>query len=251
MFHQCLWRHFLPIKEFKEFAKAIYPADNCEIVSYPGLDPFVDKKNILTDIKAANWNKSRSMKVIWAPHHTIEKSVDGPFFSTFLIYAKIMYGLACQAENLQICFKPHPALKKKLYNHEEWGRERTDEYYSRWANAINGNINESIYHDFFLSADAMVLDSVSFISEFCSLKKPLCFLIRPDKMDYSNYFNEVGNKIFKEIPKAKSWEEIMAFLNNLANGSDKKMEFSIDFNLSSDESGKKIVKSIEIILDNK
>jgi uncharacterized protein YlaN (UPF0358 family) len=61
----------------------------------------------------------------------------------------------------------------------------------------------------------------------------------------------VGNKIFKEIPKAKSWEEIMAFLNNLANGSDKKMEFSIDLNLSSDESGKKIVKSIEIILDNK
>lgn len=244
LFHQCLWKHYLPLQEFKRSAKLIYNADNCEVIPYPGLDPFVDILNILTDRWAANWKDCQALRIIWAPHHTIDEIADGPYFSTFLTYAESMYNLALHNKALQICFKPHPALKSKLYNHVEWGRERTDKYYSRWEDLTNGFLHESIYHDLFLTADAMILDSVSFISEFSSLKKPICFLTRLDKGDYSRYFNEFGNKVFSVISKAGSWAELMEFINRAESVINETSVNLKGINLSAEVAGKIISKRI-------
>lgn len=249
LFHQCLWKHYLPNEEFKKFAQSIYQAYNCEVFSYPGFDPFLDKNNLLIDFDAPKWNDSGGLRVIWAPHHTIEGGTSGPFFSTFLIYAKQMSELVCQSGNLQICFKPHPGLKKKLYNHDEWGCKKTDEYYSFWQNATNGFLHESIYHDLFLTADAIILDSVSFITEFSSLGKPTCFLTRFDKGDYTNYFNKVGYNAYRTIYKAGTWEELINFLNGIANFGNEENNYS-NVNLPEDIGGKKIVDGIRKILSN-
>lgn len=216
IFHQCLWRHYLPNDEFKEFAKTIYPANNCVVTGYSGLDPFINHTLILCDKDNPTWNNTERLKVIWAPHHSIEKGNHWPFFSTFLAYADQMLYLAEKSEKFEICLKPHPALKQKLYKHAEWGPEKTDRYYSNWVNASNCHLHESTYHDLFLTADAMILDSVSFLSEFSFLKKPICFLTREDKGTYEKYFNSVGYRIFKLVDKAKSWNEINHFLNNIA-----------------------------------
>ena len=114
LFHQCLWRHYLPIKSFINLAKTIYPANNCKVVSYSGLDPYIDKKYLIIDKNIKTWKHHDKKKIIWAPHHSIEEGSNWPLFSTFLIYfEKMLNLLEDETNNLEICFKPHPSLKKK------------------------------------------------------------------------------------------------------------------------------------------
>ena len=120
-------------------------------------------------------------------------------------------------EELEICFKPHPGLKEKLYQHANWGKDKTEQYYNYWKNAKNGILHESIYHDNFLNADAMLLDSVSFITEFAFIEKPICFLTRNDKGDYRNFMNNAGLIVFDSIQKASSWEEAENFIDQIQN----------------------------------
>lgn len=213
--HQCLTRHYVPFKQFQEFAETLYPAKNCIVVGYPGLDPFIDKKFILKERNFNIWYQKEKIKVIWAPHHSIEEGDNWPFFSTFIRYAKQMLEFALHSNEFEICFKPHPFLKQKLYDHDLWGKDETDKYYFKWARSDNCILNEFSYHHLFLTADAMILDSVSFMTEFLFLKKPMCFLTRHDKGDYVKYLNKVGIDIFNSIDKARSWSEIELFLNDL------------------------------------
>ena len=215
LFHQCLWSHFLPCQDFYDIANQIYPAKNCHVKGYPGLDPFTDHELILKDKKSPEWGQNKNLKIIWAPHHSIEDGSGWPFFSTFLLYAQNMLNLLNQSNSkYEICFKPHPALKSKLFAHPAWGENKTIDYYEKWKISPNGHLHESIYHDLFLTADVMILDSVSFITEFASLKKPLCFLTRQDKGDYSKFFNLVGRNTFHKIDKADSWKSILSFIGN-------------------------------------
>lgn len=215
LFYQCLWVHYLPIKKFLDTAKEIYPAKNCKILGYPGLDPFINKSSIIIDQSIKKWTGKKT-KFIWAPHHTIEEDDDRPFFSTFLIYAQKMLELLNDTEDkIEICFKPHPGLKEKLYKHLSWGKYKTDEYYNNWSKSKNGILHESIYHDVFMSADAMLLDSISFMTEFSFIEKPICFLTRYKKQDYDKYFNNVGITIFNSLQKASSWNEIKNFVDQV------------------------------------
>ena len=120
-------------------------------------------------------------------------------------------------DELEICFKPHPALKQKLYDHSDWGKIKTDEYYERWLNTKNGILHESIYHDTFVLADAMILDSVGFMTEFSFLEKPICFLTRKDKGNYGKFLNKSGLIIFGTLQKASSWDEIINFIDQIRN----------------------------------
>ena len=38
-----------------------------------------------------------------------------------------------------MAFKPHPLLKERLYQHLEWGLERTNTYFERWNELNNGS----------------------------------------------------------------------------------------------------------------
>ena len=77
-----------------------------------------------------------------------------------------------------IAFKPHPILKPKLYKHALWGKERTDAYYHCWETMENTQLEMSDYIDLFMTSDAMIFDSVSFMTEYLYTKKPALFLCR-------------------------------------------------------------------------
>ena len=78
----------------------------------------------------------REKRIIWAPHHTIPTAPNLLEYSTFLDVAEIMLEIAEEyKEELQIAFKPHPFLLKKLYN--IWGKEQTHAYYGKWAQLGN------------------------------------------------------------------------------------------------------------------
>lgn len=206
-FHQFLWKQFLPFKDNIEIAKKNYDAKNVLITDYPGCDEFKINKSSETV-----WKNMNNKKVIWAPHHTIDFYNKKNYFSTFLDINQKMIDLSIKYQNsIDFCFKPHPGLKEKLFLHDQWGKEKTNNYFNFWKNSSNTILSESNYQNLFIESDALILDSVSFTAEYLYLDKPLCFLTKLN-FDYNSSLNIIGVKIFNEIKKAYNIYEIIEFL---------------------------------------
>ena len=54
-------------------------------------------------------------------------------------------------DKVQIAFKPHPLLKEKLI--KLWGAQATDDYYRKWDNLPNGQLETGDYVDLFKTSD--------------------------------------------------------------------------------------------------
>ena len=209
LFHKILWKQFLPFKDNLDIVKKYYDGNNVVITDYLGCDFFKLKKN-----SKKIWKNENNKKVIWAPHHTIDFANRKNYFSTFLNFAQNMIDLSVKYKNsIDFCFKPHPALKEKLYNHNAWGLNKTNNYYKFWEHSDNTIISESTYHDLFIESDSLILDSVSFTAEYLYLEKPYCFLTK-DYFDYSESLNIIGKKIFDIINKANNINSLEKFIDN-------------------------------------
>ncbi|WP_440927719.1 CDP-glycerol glycerophosphotransferase family protein [Candidatus Pelagibacter sp.] len=209
LFHKLLWKQFLPFKENLKIVKNSYDAKNVLISDYIGCDYFKINSN-----SHIIWKNKFHKKIILAPHHTIEHDNKKNYFSTFLKLSKDFINLSIKYKNMiDFCFKPHPALKEKLYAHKDWGYHKTDDYYNFWNNGSNTILSEVDYHDLFVQSDALILDSVSFTAEYLYLNKPYCFLIK-DNFDYNSSLNVIGQKIFKIIKKSNNINSIEKFIND-------------------------------------
>lgn len=220
------WRFFLESSISQKIAKkhSYVRAKNTIVSGYPGLDVFFDKDYCPVNV----WKHTQPIKLIWAPHHTIGNlSEEAITFSTFLQYSDYMLEIAKKyKDQLQIAFKPHPILKPKLYKHSLWGKERTDTYYHYWETMENTQLEMSDYIDLFMTSDAMVFDSVSFITEYLYTKKPALFLCREG---IERQLNEMGRISWNVHYKAKSKEDIESFINLLLGGSDPLQEYRKNF----------------------
>lgn len=186
---------------------------NSFVTGYPGLDSLMYPDNKRPDNV---WkNEDTGMKrIIWAPHHSIETE-DTPFnYSSFLQYCNLMLELASKYED-KICFsfKPHPILKAKLKALPDWGEERTEKYYSMWESMPNCQLNENDYTNLFLSSDAMIHDSGSFLVEYISCNKPSLYLVRSPKV--LTGFSKLGDLIVDCHYKACSKIEIIRFIEDV------------------------------------
>jgi CDP-glycerol glycerophosphotransferase (TagB/SpsB family) len=183
---------------------------NVIVTGYPGIDLFFDKEYKPKD----SWKiKDRKVKrIIWAPHHTLygDKTFSG--YSNFRNLYQVMIDIAHEFQDeIQIVFNPHPVLKPKLYLEPDWGKEKTDNYYEQWNNLINGQLNEYGYADLFLTSDAMILDCVSFLTEYLCVNKPSLYLMRdPNLMDR---FNEFGKMAIKFHYHGIDADDIRNFIN--------------------------------------
>ena len=118
-------------------------------------------------------------RVIWAPHHSFENQKPYAKLCAFFDLYDFMLELAEEyRDTIQFAFKPHPMLKPRLYH--LWGKRRTDEYYRKWADGANTQFEDGEYFDLFLTSDAMILDSVSFIPEYSATGKPAFFTYGKD-----------------------------------------------------------------------
>lgn len=215
-FHQKVWRYYVECNENLEEIKNYYSAKNCVVTGYPTADLFASTRATGKDWKL----KDKQLKrVIWAPHHTIEGQTGWIQFSTFLLYCDFMMKLAEEyQETVQFVFKPHPLLKPALYDHPDWGKQRTDAYFDQWANGNNTAFVNGDYIDLFKSSDAMIHDCGSFIIEYLYAQKPVMILGNFDRISQSN---EVGKKAYACHYEGKSEADIRAFLDNVViNGKD-------------------------------
>lgn len=212
-----VWRYYVESPLHLGYVKdhSYNKGQNCVITGYPGVEEFMDKNYM---IKVNPWKiKARNVKrIIWAPHHTIEnKGIIR--FSTFLRYADYMLDLAkCFNEQAQFAFKPHPVLKDKLYKY--WGKEKTDSYYKQWESQPNTILAEGEYLDLFLTSDAMIHDSGSFLIEYLYVRKPVMRLMNGDNIEIT--LNSFAKKCLDVYYKGFNEEDIEKFINNVIKGVD-------------------------------
>ena len=196
---------------------------NCISTGLPFTDLFImDKKQFSNPWKSLSHAKKR---IIWAPHYTV---LDDSIFhySTFLKYCDFMLELAKKYKNsVQFAFKPHPVLLSKLY--EKWGKEKTDEYYSLWANGENTQLITGEYIPLFMYSDALIHDCGSFTIEYHYTKKLVMYLIKDEK--HAEGLNDFGKKAFDLHYKGKNEDDIEGFINNVINGKDEMKEARIRF----------------------
>jgi hypothetical protein len=214
IFHNLCWKIFCETRMHVELHKkyATNKGRNVIFTGYPLLDELIN-----VNIQNNPWKKQDKLKkkIIWAPHHTIEDNEKQLAYSCFLLLYDFMFEVAEKyGEQIQMAFKPHPLLKNKLYNQPDWGKTLTDEYYQKWKNLSNGQLEQGDYIDLFLSSDAMILDSISFISEYIVTQKPSLFTIGDDSIN--SKFNEYGLLSFNMFYHANQLQAgITDFIENI------------------------------------
>lgn len=236
-FHNLLWAHFVPSPKHLECSMAfsIFKGKNTYDVGYTGCDVFhpIFRDKFFTP---SVWKSNKPVKkrIIWAPHHTIgELRLDGDHsgdHSTFLTFSKFMQQMAVKySDKIELAFKPHPNLKQKLFEHPNWGRERTIEYYNAWGDSENTSRNEGRYESLFVQSDAMIHDSVSFMAEYIFLKKPVMYLVK-DKIKTRKTMNEFGLLTLDLHELGHNEEEVETFIKGVISGKkDKKIEKKQEF----------------------
>jgi hypothetical protein len=225
-FHNYLWKLFCETEFHKDYSVRIARNKGRNVITtgYPGTDKFLMRNSQCRNV----WKNVNKYKIIWAPHHTIEDNQSLINYSSFLYLQEFMLDLLIRFyDTLEICFKPHPLLKPKLYQHSEWGVDKTDAYYSKWKDSNNSNLNEGDYVDLFQSSDALIHDSGSFLIEYLYTEKPV---LRTDKNDsIKMQLNDFAKQAYDLHYIAFSKNDILTIINNLLVGSDPKKELRIEF----------------------
>ena len=174
-FHNRAWKLFYTNSIELSAAQrlAINRGRNVVVTGYTNMTEYLSPDTV--DV----WNIKRPevKRLIWAPHYSINADEDELYLSNFLWMAEGMVEIAKQyRDQLQIAFKPHPKLRTRLYQHPDWGQERTDKYYQLWAEMPNTQLETGLFIDLFKTSDAMVHDSDSFQVEYLYVNKPVMFV---------------------------------------------------------------------------
>ena len=226
--HNTMWKIFtsneMDKKIFIDYSDT--KGRNVVVSGYPGVDNLIDKSYVVKDV----WKKQETIKkkIIWAPHHSIEKG--SPLrYSTFLKIADYMKTVAVKySDELLFSFKPHPLLKGKLYAHSDWGKEKADGFFEFWQHSSNTQLDLSEYNDLFLTSDAIIHDSGSFLAEYLHVNKPAMYMVADDTL--TERFNPFGKLAFAVCSHGKSTEDVALFIeNDILNGQDLMADKRSDF----------------------
>ena len=156
-------------------------------------------------------------KIIWAPHHTIPTADNLLEYSTFMNIADVMLKIAQEyKDDIQIAFKPHPFLLKKLYN--IWGKDRTDSYYQVWNQLDNTQLVLGEYYGLFKHSDALIHDCGSFTIEYLYMGNPVMYLSN-GKL-HTETLNDFGKAAYDTHVIGESKQEIEQFVQDVINGKD-------------------------------
>lgn len=211
----------------------IYYENSIAANSYESVTPLITRsKARITGMPFQDiWNKDKSefldswkpqeikkKRIIWAPHHTIPTAPNVLEYSTFLDVADIMLEIAQEyKDDIQVAFKPHPFLLKKLYN--IWGKDKTDSYYQRWAQMENTQIESGEYYGLFKHSDAMIHDCGSFTIEYLYMGNPVMYL--SNGKPHTETLNDFGKAAYETHVIGQSKEDIVQFINDVISGKDK------------------------------
>lgn len=156
----------------------------------------------------------KKKRVIWAPHFSFVQN-DQLNRDSFSWLHQEMLDIARQyQDNIQFAFKPHPRLFTELCNHPLWGKEKADEYYNRWRDGANTQLETGPFVALFKGSDAMIHDSGSFTAEYQFTGKPAMFTTR-DMTESEKTLNALGKAALQVHYPGKCREDIITFLESV------------------------------------
>lgn len=188
--------------------------------------PTIDELMTPSDRIPDPWPESQGKKrIIYAPHHSVNPEIWWQT-ATFLEHGELMLELAEKySDKVEWVFKPHPVLRGKL--EKIWGKEKTDAYYARWADAPWSSYENGEYLGLFKHSDAMIHDCGSFIEEYLATGNPVMYLIREKEVE--NPWNETFKKAYDLHYKGRTREDIEKFISDVIEGRDPRKEERIEF----------------------
>ena len=212
-FQNVAWKLYYPSSHNKEESEKVSfnHGRNMVVSGYPNVESYICGE--AEDVwKIADRAYKR---LIWSPHFTITSGLSSLNMSNFLWMSQLMLEIAQKYQDrLQIAFKPHPWLKSKLYNHPDWGQERTDLYYNQWSNMDNTMLETAGFIDLFKTSDALLNDSDSFVTEYMYVNKPVAFVAK-NKDAMSSDFSTFGLDILKHQYVLHDKEGILSFIEDV------------------------------------
>lgn len=218
-FHMRMYKCFCESKKHLLMAKKYSRnmGDNVVVSGYPWFDDYKEDHSHDPWKQREDSQQTQKKRLIWAPHHMLE-SWEAFNWSSFLFLSEFMLDLAKELQDkVTIAFRPHPLLKGKLCAHQYWGRKRTEDYYQKWHTAPGTLFSdEENYINLFKHSDAMILDSVSFLSEYLITGNPMLFVSNGETPGW----NEFGEELWQIIEKTSSIEGIKQFIENILSQKD-------------------------------
>lgn len=218
------WRYYLPsILHYNTAKKKMAnKASNVKIVGEIDYDKF--QKSTEDPWKKIPDGKKRK-KIIWAPHFSISPS-DALHRSSFLWLYDVMPNIANKyRDTIQIAFKPHPNLYSVLCKLEGWGRDKANQYYSKWAEMYNTQLEEGSFIDLFSHSDAMIHDSGSFTGEYMFVNKPVMFTTK-NLQFVRNWADDFGLKCLDLHYIGKNDDDIANFIEDVVLGGNDRMKLA-------------------------
>lgn len=165
-------------------------------------------------------------RIIWAPHHSIPIISNYINYSIFLDIADDMLDIAIRhKDRVQIAFKPHPDLKKKLFI--VWGEDKTNRYYNKWKIMSNTQLEQGDYIGLFKYSDALIHDCGSFTVEYLYMNKPVMYL--ENGKPHIEDLTEFGKQAYNLHYKGSNIADIENFINNVIAENDCMHELRNDF----------------------
>lgn len=222
-FHNLAWKIYLPLKWESEMAAKVAKNKGRNVVTsgYLNLDRYLND----TAVDVWKVKDHRLKRLIWAPHFSIDSEhswLKGR--ANFLWLSKLMLEIAEQyKDSLQVAFKPHPRLKTELYNHRDWGKEKTDQYYERWDKMENTQLETGDFVDLFMTSDALLHDSGSFTAEYLYVNKPVAFTT-DDINSLMDEHSEFGRDALKQHYVVGNEEDLRSFIDKVVIGGDDPMK---------------------------
>lgn len=211
-FHNAMWRIYCPDQFHLDGHKAHQRirGRNCVVTGYPSMD-------LLQRPDAASrqlFDSKGRLHLIWAPHHTITAGSGSLPSSNFLQVAESMKELADKyATEIFWAFRPHPALKLKLYEAPGWGKAKTDAYYTYWQSADHAALSKGDYISLFKWSDALVHDCGSFLVEYSYTGKPVLYLRR--HAEVAPFLSELAMVALKKCKLGATAGDVEQFLDEL------------------------------------
>ncbi len=221
-FHKAAWRIFCETSFHQQKYQKYHRNKPNKIVlsGYPKFDYYQQNPSTSCANFISPWKKATPTtrkKIIWAPHWTVADispitcSNFETYYNEFLQYIK-------KSQNIQWLFKPHPNLMWACEHKDILTKNEFMDYLEQWQNLPNGQVYQlAHYFDYFMTSDALILDSISFIAEYLPTKKPILFLEKPGRPT----FNAVAEKLLDTFYKAFCFQDIIDFVEQVViNGKD-------------------------------
>jgi CDP-glycerol glycerophosphotransferase (TagB/SpsB family) len=130
-------------------------------------------------VKNNPWHYQEKIKIIYAPHHSLQKS--RWTYATFTWNGKQILQMAKDNRHTEWVFKPHPDFSITAIQEKIMTKSEIDEYFTEWAQ-LGQIYDKGDYIDLFRTSDLMITDCDGFLTEYLPTGNPVIYLISSNNL---------------------------------------------------------------------